>query len=73
MEQSVKSKESNDISKKILYVIEGEPFDDLVPAITLVLADVGISSGVEVDVFVDFVSNSIRTVFKMHQEATKFH
>jgi hypothetical protein len=73
MEQPMKQQEPNDIAKKILYVIEGEPFDDLVPAVTLVLADVGISSGVEVDAFVEFVSNSIRTVFKMHQETTKFH
>ena len=63
------------ISKKILDVIEGQPFDDLVPALTLILADVGISSGVGAEVFVEFVSNSIRDVFKMKQEhdETKLH
>jgi hypothetical protein len=66
MEQPVKPMHL--ISKKILDVIEGEPFDDLVPAITLILADVGISSGVGAEVFVEFVSNSIRNVFTMKQE-----
>jgi hypothetical protein len=73
MEQPVKPMHL--ISQNILNVIEGEPFDDLVPAITLVLADIGVSSGVSAEVFIGFVSNSIRGVFKMKQEhdETKLH
>lgn len=74
MEQPMtQEKEINELSVKILTAIDGESFDDLVPAVTLVLADIGVSSGVDVDVFVGFVSNSIRTMFRLHQESEKLH
>jgi hypothetical protein len=66
MEQPVNPMHS--LSKKILDAVEGEPFDDLVPAVTLVLADIGVSSGVGADVFIAFVSKSIRGVFAMREE-----
>jgi len=66
MEQSVESMHL--LSKKILDAVEGEPFDDLIPAITLLLADIGVNSGVSADVFIAFVSHSIRGVFTMKEE-----
>jgi hypothetical protein len=73
MEQPVKPMHL--ISQKILDVIEGQPFDDLVPAITLVLADIGVSSGVDAEAFIGFVSNAIQGVFTMKKEhdETKLH
>ena len=68
MEQSRNNDTMQSIAKKVLLLIEGEPFDDLVPAITLVLADIGVSSGVSADVFIGFVSNSIKSVFDTKKE-----
>jgi hypothetical protein len=68
MEQPMSQHKMQSIAKKVLDSIEGEPFDDLVPAITLVLADIGVSSGVSADVFIAFVSKSIRGVFIMKED-----
>jgi hypothetical protein len=50
------------IAKNILEVINGESFDDLIPALTMVLADVGVGSEVELDKYLDFISDSVKKI-----------
>jgi hypothetical protein len=83
-EPTVKVMEENKkifaIAQNILKVIEGEPFDDLIPALTMVLADVGVGSEVEINKYLDFISDSVKKIVitrkaieKMLEEPSNLH
>ncbi|NBV72262.1 MAG: hypothetical protein EBR60_09540 [Burkholderiaceae bacterium] len=50
------------IAKNILEVIQGETFDDLIPALTMVLADVGSGCEVEIDTYLSFLCDSVKKI-----------
>ena len=68
MEKSIKvisledNKGINKIALKVLNTIQGESFDDLIPALTMVLADVGLASEVDIDKYLNFIGDSVRKI-----------
>lgn len=86
MEESIKvisledSKEINKIALKVLTTIQGESFDDLIPALTMVLADVGIGSEIDIDKYLEFICKSVRQIVVLKKaieeamdDTTKLH
>jgi hypothetical protein len=73
MEESVieSNKQIFVISKKILKSIEGEAFDDLIPALTIVLADVGMGCEVKLDTYLAFLCDSVKKIIETRNEIEK--
>lgn len=46
----------------------GEPLDAVIPALTTLLANAGVMSGVSYATFVSFVLDSVAQIYKKHKE-----
>ena len=49
----------------------GEPLDAVIPALTTLLANAGVMSGVSYSTFVSFVLDTVAQIYKRHDDAIK--